>query len=113
MDGNRSGMDEPRTYPSGVPCWIDVEPIDAEEAQLFYGGLFGWTFDNAMPPDAPGHYLIAQLDGSDVAAIASPEPVSTGQWNTYIAVTDVDRAALSAEAGGAELTSPPQDAGPG
>ena len=106
-------MDVPRTYPSGVPCWIDIEPIDTEAAQQFYGGLFGWKFENAMPADAPGHYLIAQLDGSDVAAIASREPVSTGQWNTYIAVDDVDATTVSAEAAGAELTSQPRDAGPG
>ena len=43
-----------RTYPSGVPCWIDIEPPDADAAQEFYTGLFGWTFSNAMPPDAPG-----------------------------------------------------------
>ena len=28
-----------------------------------HGGLFGWTFENAMPPDAPGYYLIARLGG--------------------------------------------------
>jgi len=33
-------MDEPRTYPSGVPCWIDIEPIDAEAAQQI--GQVGW-----------------------------------------------------------------------
>ena len=85
-----SGM-APRTYPSGVPCWIDIEPVDADAAQRFYSGLFGWTFADAMPPGAPGYYLIAQLEG-DVAAMASREAVSTGAWNTYIAVDDVDAA---------------------
>lgn len=105
-------MDESRTYPSGVPCWIDIEPADADEAQQFYGGLLGWTFSNAMPPGAPGFYLIARLDGHDVGAIASREPVSTGAWNTYVAVGDVDAAALSAEAAGGTVTSPAQDVGP-
>ena len=101
-----------RTYPSGVPCWIDTEPTDADAAKQFYGGLFGWTFTNAMPPDAPGYYFIAQLDGEDVGAIASPEPVSTGAWNTYIAVDDTDADVGEAQAAGATVTSPPQDAGP-
>ena len=105
-------MEDTRTYPSGVPCWIDIEPADADAAQRFYGGLFGWTFTDAMPPGAPGYYLIAELDGQPVAAIAAPEPVSTGSWNTYVAVDDADRATEAARAGGASVTSAPQDAGP-
>jgi hypothetical protein len=38
-------------------------------ASRFYGGLFGWTLTDAVPPGAPGSYLIATLDGQDVAAI--------------------------------------------
>ena len=101
-----------RTYPSGVPCWIDIEPADADSAQRFYGGLFGWTFSDAMPPGAPGYYLIAQLDGVDVGAIARREPVSTGAWNTYVAVDDVDAVTRSAATAGGTVTSPAQDAGP-
>jgi uncharacterized protein len=100
-----------RTYPSGVPCWIDIEPDDAGEAQQFYEGLFGWTFADATPPNAPGTYLIAQLDGQDVGAIASPASSATGAWNTYIAVDDVEAATLSAQAAGGTVANP-QDAGP-
>ena len=46
-------MDETRTYPEGVPSWIDIEQPDLDAAQAFYGGLFGWTFEPATPPDAP------------------------------------------------------------
>jgi hypothetical protein len=105
-------MDQRRSYPSGVPCWIDIEPADADDAQQFYTGLFGWSFSNAMPPGMPGYYLIAQLDGQDVGAIASPEPVSTGAWSTYVAVDDVDTTTRLAAVAGATVTSPPQDAGP-
>ena len=95
-----------------MPCWIDIEPADADEAQQFYAGLFGWTFSNAMPAGAPGFYLIAQLGGQDVGAVASPEPVSTGGWNTYVAVGDVDATTRSAGSAGGTVTSPPRDAGP-
>ncbi len=104
-------MADERTYPSGVPCWIDVEPGDAEAAQEFYGGLFGWTFENKLPPEV-GYYLIASLDGQVVAAIAEPEPMSTGQWNTYIATDDVDVSATAASNAGATVTAEPQAAGP-
>jgi predicted enzyme related to lactoylglutathione lyase len=46
-------MDETRTYPEGVPSWIDIEQPDLDAAQAFYGGLFGWTFEPVTPPDAP------------------------------------------------------------
>ena len=62
-------LDDTRTYPHGVPCWVDTGQTDLEQAQHFYGGLFSWTFEEAMPPGAPGSYLIAKLDGHDLAAL--------------------------------------------
>ena len=80
-----------RTYPHGVTCWIDVEQPDLDAAQAFYGGLLGWEFDVATPPDAPEPYVVATLDGREVAALAEAE--SVGGWNTYVAVDDADGAA--------------------
>lgn len=63
-------MTDARTYPHGVPCWVDTEQPDPGAACHFYGELFGWAFDDATPAEAPGSYLIASLGGQDVAAIA-------------------------------------------
>jgi uncharacterized protein len=102
-----------RTYPHGVPSWVDTEQPDTDSAREFYGGLLGWSFEDAMPPEAPGHYFIAKLDGRDVAAIAPPENEQPVAWNTYVAVEDADvTAAAIADAGGVILAGP-QDAGPG
>src|SRR5690606_18915671 len=65
--GERMG---PRTYPHGVTSWIDTEQPDLAAARAFYAGLFGWQLNDAMPAGAPGSYLIATIDGLDVAAIA-------------------------------------------
>lgn len=43
----------PRTYPQGVPSWIDGRHPDPDAAQAFYGGLFGWDFEERLPPGAP------------------------------------------------------------
>lgn len=67
-------MAEPRTYPQGIPCWVDIETDDIESITDFYGELFGWTFTEATPPQAEFHYLIAQLDGQDVAGVGGPVP---------------------------------------
>jgi predicted enzyme related to lactoylglutathione lyase len=104
-------VDEQRTYPHGVPCWVDTEQPDLEAATRFYGGLFGWTFTDAMPPDAPGSYLIATLDGRDVAAIGPG--TQTARWNTYIAVDDADDSAAAVASAGGKVITGPQDAGPG
>ncbi len=103
-------MDQ-RTYPHGVPCWVDTEQPDLAEAAVFYGALFGWHCEDAMPPGAPGSYLIATLDGSDVAAIGPGD--GPASWNTYIACDDADRTADAVVAAGGTVLAAPQDAGPG
>ncbi len=62
-------------YPAGVPCWIDSLQPDPQAATRFYGGLFGWEFEDRVPAGVPGHYFIASLDGGVVGAIGS-EPDS-------------------------------------
>ena len=96
-------------YPPGVPCWVDTAQPDPEAAARFYGGLFGWEFEDQMPSDAPGNYFMARLHGRDVAAVGSqpdgapPTPV----WSTYIAVDSADDAAAEiTKAGGSTLAEP-------
>lgn len=106
-------MTESRTYPPGVPCWVDTDQQDVAAAQDFYGRLFGWTFENVLPEDAEQTYLIATLDGHDVAAIASVQTGDEIAWNTYVAVADADATATAVTESGGTVTSGPVDAGPG
>ena len=101
-----------RTYPPGVPCWVDTEQPDVEAAIAFYGGIFGWTYEDAMPPGAPGRYVIAKLDGKDVGAIAGPRQ-GAAAWSTYVCVDDADAAAHRLVSTGAAVRSAPADAGEG
>ena len=64
-------MPERDGYIAGVPCWIDTSQPDVDAAAEFYGGLFGWEFEDAMPPGTAGRYLMARLRGGDVAAVSS------------------------------------------
>jgi uncharacterized protein len=102
-------MRERDGYMPGVPCWVDTSQPDPEAAVAFYGGLFGWEFEDAMPPDSAGKYFIARLGGGDVAAVGSqPEGAPPrAAWNTYIWVDSVDEAATKVlEAGGRVVTDP-------
>jgi predicted enzyme related to lactoylglutathione lyase len=99
-----------RTYPHGVTSWIDTEQPDVRAAGAFYTGLFGWELTDATPPGAAGAYLIASIDGEEVAAVASGPEAAT--WNTYVAVHDADATAASVPALGGVVTVAPVDAGP-
>ena len=45
-------MPERDGYIPGVPCWVDTSQPDPEAAVDFYGGLFGWEFEDVMPPES-------------------------------------------------------------
>ncbi|MGO4186588.1 VOC family protein [Pseudarthrobacter sp. TAF60_1] len=101
-----------RTYPQGVPCWIDTEQPDVEAAVEFYAGLFGWTCEDVLPPGAPGRYLIAKLDGQDVGGIGSAQE-GAAVWSTYVAVDDADAAVQRLVDAGATVRAAAADAGEG
>jgi predicted enzyme related to lactoylglutathione lyase len=101
-----------RTYPHGVPCWIDTEQPDVEAAVEFYGGLFGWTFRDVMPTGAPGRYLIGTLDGQDVCGMGGAQGAAA-RWNTYVSVDDADAAVMRLADAGARVSAAAADAGEG
>jgi uncharacterized protein len=106
------GMGALRTYPHGVTSWIDTEQPDLEAARVFYAGLFGWRMTGARPPGAPGSsYLIASIDGQDIAAVAPAPAAAAITWNTYVAVDNADATAAAVTAHGGTLIAPPADAG--
>jgi predicted enzyme related to lactoylglutathione lyase len=104
-------MAERDGYIPGVPCWIDTSQPDPDAAVPFYGALFGWEFEDAMPPEAPGKYFMARIRGGDAAAIGSiPDGApSAATWNTYIWVDSADETAAKAGAAGGSVLAEPFD----
>lgn len=100
-----------RTYPAGVTSWIETRQPDVDAATAFYGGLFGWEFEDVLLPGADGRYVIATLDGLDVASLTSAAE-GVGSWETYVAVDDADAAAARLVTLGASEVEPVRDAGP-
>jgi uncharacterized protein len=116
-------MPERDGYIPGVPCWVDASEPDPQAAADFYGGLFGWQFEDVMPPGSEGKYFIARcetrgwslfdpsgdLRSGDVAAIRSiPEAApAAAMWNTYFWVDSADEAAFKIrDAGGGVVIEP-------
>ena len=96
-------------YPLGVPCWIDTAQPDPEAAARFYRGVFGWELEERMPPETPGSYLVARLEGCDVAAVGSQQAPRAPVWTTYVRVGDADAAAQRARAAGGTVLAEPFD----
>ena len=105
-------VSDQRHYPHGVPSWVDVTQRDLEEATRFYGRLFGWQLTDATSSVATDAYLIATLDGHDVAAVAPVEGAGTVAWRTYVACDDVDATAAAVTASGGSVVAAPRDVGP-
>ncbi len=102
-------MPERDGYIPGVPCWVDTSQPDPEAAVAFYSGLFGWEFEDVMPPESEGKYFIARLRGGDVAAVGSiPEGAPPmAMWNAYICVESADESVSKVlDAGGRTLREP-------
>lgn len=116
-------MPERDGYIPGVPCWVDTSQPDPQAAVDFYGGLFGWEFEDVMPPRSGGKYLIARGEATsssifdtsgaarsgDVGAVRSlPEgapPIA--MWSTYFWVDSADEAVSKVrDAGGGVVTEP-------
>jgi uncharacterized protein len=104
-------MPERDGYIPGVPCWADTSQPDPESAVDFYAGLFGWEFEDVMPPDSDGDYFVGRLRGLDVAAVGSiPEGVPPmAMWNTYIWVESADETAAKVREAGGNVVMEPFD----
>ena len=104
-------MPERDGYMPGVPCWVDTSQPDPDAVLPFYSGVFGWEFEDTMPPDAPGKYFIGRLRGLDVAAVGSqPEGApAMAVWNTYIWVDSADETADKVRAAGGQVLTEPFD----
>ena len=106
-------MSDDDRYIPGVPCWADTSQPDPEAAVAFYGGLFGWEFEDVTPAGMPGRYHRARLRGGDVAGVGS-QPAgtpATAAWNTYVWVTDADETAAKVRAAGGQVLMEPDEVG--
>jgi uncharacterized protein len=105
-------MREPTSYPTGVPCWTDTAQPDPQAAADFYGGLFGWDFEQHHPSAATRPYLVATMEGAPVAAITAADGASDApQWTTYVRVDAVDDAVAAITAAGGHIVLGPVDHG--
>jgi len=95
----------------GCLSWNELATRDITGAKAFYGGLFGWSFDDTQP--VPGvNYTVIKIGARDNGGfIAMNEQWGDmpPHWMAYIAVSDVDAAAVKVDATGGKVHVPPTD----
>jgi predicted enzyme related to lactoylglutathione lyase len=100
-------MGERERHEPGTFSWTDLTTPDAEGAKAFYGGLFGWEFeDNPVPGD--GVYVMARLGGRAAAAMFETTERHPA-WASYVTVDDADAITARARELGANVLAEPFD----
>jgi predicted enzyme related to lactoylglutathione lyase len=99
---------------AGVPCAVDTSQPDPAAAVEFYSGLFGWQFEDLMPPEAELRYFMGRRRGLDVAAVASIREgmPQIATWRTYVWVDSADEAVAKVRDAGGTVVAEPFDVEP-
>jgi predicted enzyme related to lactoylglutathione lyase len=102
-------MAERTSYAPGTPSWVDLTATDLDSALAFYGGLFGWEFEDAG--EEAGHYHQALVRGKRVAGLgpAMGAAPPAAYWTTYLSGSDVDAHAAAIKGNGGQVMFGPMD----
>jgi len=96
----------------GKVVWNDLVTQDLDAARRFYGGLFGWTFEQTTSPEGQPYLLTrsGRILVAGMVAVNSPiKDVELSRWLPYMSVRDVDASVSRATAAGATVLVSPRD----
>ncbi|THB63572.1 MAG: VOC family protein [Desulfovibrio sp.] len=85
---------DPKTH--GVFSWNELMTTDLDGAKEFYGGLFGWEFEEMVISDGPmagTPYISGKINGEYVGGMMTkpPEPAHIPpHWGAYITVDNIE-----------------------
>jgi predicted enzyme related to lactoylglutathione lyase len=107
VDTSASGISFSEKPLYGKVVWNDLMTEDLDAARRFYGGVFGWTFDNYSARAGRGRYAIARLGNVYVAGLVPVSSRADGKkisrWLPYVSVDNVERAVQRATKAGATV----------
>lgn len=102
-------MGNPEPGSAGTIVWYDLLTRDFDAAWKFYGGLFGWTKNEADRP--AGQYTMIRCADRNLGGIVPLKPKDGvfPHWIGYVSVADVDACCVVASAAGGRVPLPPTD----
>ena len=85
------------SYEPGTFSYAELATTDVSDAKRFYGGLFGWDFEQVAVPDSEP-YTLARIEGDSVAGLAAMQEQQRNAgvppfWFSYITVASADETA--------------------
>jgi uncharacterized protein len=90
----------------GVFVWDELGTTDADDAQRFYGEVFGWTTSD-MGPEYGGYRIFNRGETGIAGVMTLPDSTMPPHWQPYVAVDDPDATTAKAkELGGSALMEP-------
>lgn len=93
----------------GEPIWLELMTDDDTAADTFYGGLFGWTFEDTGADF--GGYRIIMLDGRTVGGAMQIDPQqmpgAQPSFALYLACDDIHETTSKVEQAGGTVLVPP------
>lgn len=95
----------------GAPCWIDLYSSDTGKATAFYGALFGWKAEEAMPEF--GGYFTFTKDGKHVGGCMANDGEAgyPDGWGIHLMTDDVDATAEAVPKNGGAVEMGPMVVG--
>lgn len=91
----------------GALTWNDLVTTDIDDAERFYGGLFGWALKAAA--EDPPYEVIHLEDDRPNGGMLVAEEGQPPAWLPYFAAEDVSATAGRAEAAGGAVVNGPAD----
>lgn len=100
-NGGTIGVWEPKAHKGaglanepGSFCWNELATDHIDDAKTFYGGLFGWTFQDGESDGPGGVYVSILRDGKSNGGIMGKPAPAAGKmpdyWAVYFCVDDLD-----------------------
>jgi predicted enzyme related to lactoylglutathione lyase len=90
----------------GSFVWADLITPDKDRAKEFYGGLFGWTWEETG--EEFGNYTLVTNSEEQIGGFMNPrEPATPPNWLSYFAVEDAQAVFDAATKAGAQVMMPP------
>ena len=89
-DGQSTSFRNAREASPGHVAWNELLTADQEAAMRFYGPLFGWRHEGAMPMGPLGDYRFVHAGPMCLGASMQVPPGETPGWRFYVYVPEID-----------------------
>jgi len=85
--------------------WFEITCQDAAKARVFYGELFGWSFEVANPEMDYG--VVDNLPDGAIGGAVAKAPVGDGGVTFYVTVDDLEGTLTRVASLGGQVIVPP------